>query len=331
MNRVRSAAELEELRKWSGTEVARFVSADCDFPQYEKAIEQNFSGAVVQTLLKSRQLQKGLLRVGICDYAHQRKISAALSRLAAAGAPDQCLQGVAALPPPMAPAARPAPPGVLPPLERAGSTSRLPTRLIREETVASRRMQLPPMPAVHAQHSSIRRSTSRPFSKSRPQDPYSAVDAPAHIFERSFSSPFAIRQLRNRVAASTGDYEAMRGPRGKGAAVSGGVPASVSASASSFRRAASSIDGDSESDSAGHEVDEVDAQLAGSVRKFFLRSFDSGALAQALEGPAKQHAAKVDPTEADIRGMVQAALVKYAEEMSQPGPDPFPEYFHPEW
>mmetsp|Transcript_42274 Transcript_42274/g.79135 ORF Transcript_42274/g.79135 Transcript_42274/m.79135 type:complete len:233 (-) Transcript_42274:52-750(-) len=73
--------QVEALKEWRGHDVGKFVAACCDLPQYESTVEKNLTGARMQALRAAGFLNKGLLRAGICDHSHQRKIASAFTEL----------------------------------------------------------------------------------------------------------------------------------------------------------------------------------------------------------------------------------------------------------
>merc|ERR1719272_2769809 len=78
-------------RDWDGASVAMFISAYCDLPQYASTAEKNLTGSQLHKLLVDGSLCKGLTRVGICDFDHQRRISVELLRLRRSR-PDQVMR-----------------------------------------------------------------------------------------------------------------------------------------------------------------------------------------------------------------------------------------------
>lgn len=73
--------QLGEWRSWNGQECGRFISEVCQLPEYADVAERNLSGAYIDELLQAGLLSKGLARIGIGDFDHVRRVTAAIQKL----------------------------------------------------------------------------------------------------------------------------------------------------------------------------------------------------------------------------------------------------------
>lgn len=201
--------------EWTGSEVAFFISAFCELPQYEHAIQQNLTGAALKRLNAANMLHKGLARAGVCDFDHQRRIAAAVSRLETL-APEELdqelnkhLEGQGVMryrnrkripAPPARPAGKGRPRGCFIELHLLDLEALSKPRVASPTTA---RMQRPT--SAGGEVSSRERYTPRPWAVEPIPDPTSpdsrALDPD--------SSRVSLR-LRRNLATSLSNYEAMR-------------------------------------------------------------------------------------------------------------------------
>jgi len=67
---------------WDQRAVSSFVATSCDLPQYERTIKANkITGSQLRELRSRDLLNMGLLRAGITDHDHQRRISEEMLRV----------------------------------------------------------------------------------------------------------------------------------------------------------------------------------------------------------------------------------------------------------
>lgn len=68
-------------QSWNHTECACFIADVCSLPQYIDVAERNLTGAYMAELLQAGLLSKGLAKIGIGDFEHVRRITAAVQAL----------------------------------------------------------------------------------------------------------------------------------------------------------------------------------------------------------------------------------------------------------
>lgn len=79
---------VETYADWNPRDVSTFITTSCDLPQYEAAIKSNkITGSDLRELRSHDMLNIGLLRAGIRDHDHQRRISDEMMRVER-GSPD---------------------------------------------------------------------------------------------------------------------------------------------------------------------------------------------------------------------------------------------------
>merc|ERR1719345_647381 len=67
---------VETYEGWDQQAVSTFITTSCDLPQYERTIKANkITGSQLRELRSQDMLNIGLLRAGITDHDHQRRIS----------------------------------------------------------------------------------------------------------------------------------------------------------------------------------------------------------------------------------------------------------------
>lgn len=73
---------VEAYADWDQQAVSTFVTTSCDLPQYEATIKaNNITGSQLREFRSHDMLNIGLLRAGICDHEHQRRISEEMLRV----------------------------------------------------------------------------------------------------------------------------------------------------------------------------------------------------------------------------------------------------------
>jgi len=73
---------VETYANWDQQAVSTFVTTSCDLPQYEGTIKaNNITGSQLRELRRHDILNIGLIRAGICDHDHQRRISNEMLRV----------------------------------------------------------------------------------------------------------------------------------------------------------------------------------------------------------------------------------------------------------
>jgi len=73
---------VETYQNWDHKAVSTFVTTSCDLPQYEATIKSNnITGSQLRELRRHDILNIGLIRAGICDHDHQRRISNEMLRV----------------------------------------------------------------------------------------------------------------------------------------------------------------------------------------------------------------------------------------------------------
>jgi len=75
------AETLRGWQSWNNTECACFIAEVCNLPQYIDVAERNLTGAYMAELLQAGTLSKGLAKMGIGDFEHVRRITAAIQAL----------------------------------------------------------------------------------------------------------------------------------------------------------------------------------------------------------------------------------------------------------
>jgi Ca2+-binding EF-hand superfamily protein len=76
-----AAMDFSEWEEWTNQEVAFFISAYCELPQYAKCAERNLNGQQLKKLSHYGNLLQGLTYAGIQDFAHQKHIASSIHRL----------------------------------------------------------------------------------------------------------------------------------------------------------------------------------------------------------------------------------------------------------
>eukprot|EP00928_Gymnodinium_smaydae_P050654 TRINITY_DN34207_c0_g1_i1.p1 TRINITY_DN34207_c0_g1~~TRINITY_DN34207_c0_g1_i1.p1 ORF type:complete len:277 (+),score=37.40 TRINITY_DN34207_c0_g1_i1:86-832(+) len=76
-----SAPSKTSWRTWTGQDVARFVSSDCELPQYAEIAARSLTGDTLGQLVQAGLLSKGLARAGIQDFDHVTRIAEGLREL----------------------------------------------------------------------------------------------------------------------------------------------------------------------------------------------------------------------------------------------------------
>eukprot|EP00928_Gymnodinium_smaydae_P073158 TRINITY_DN563_c0_g1_i1.p1 TRINITY_DN563_c0_g1~~TRINITY_DN563_c0_g1_i1.p1 ORF type:complete len:735 (+),score=182.16 TRINITY_DN563_c0_g1_i1:253-2457(+) len=174
---------------WRGPEVANFVSNFCQLPQYSTSVSQNLTGATLHQLSKSGTLLKGLARLGVSDSIHQQRIAEGVAQLLSWDAEDLTteLRCRVALAGPRVPRG--------PPPTQAAPRTRLVSTAVRKDPSPPPAARPPPRCMV-PDNSSFERRTPKPWGSRGSNTGVSEGDL----------------RLRERLAVSLSDYEAMRGP-----------------------------------------------------------------------------------------------------------------------